>query len=157
MRRSQCHREARRLAKAYRAAMAVCQLPDGFEVIDAESLTADGLATAGGSLVAVYGPAGEPVALPDLGEPTPPVSTTLVALQRMQWGECRGFDTASGGWLTVYRSCLGYGIDRWPVPDKPTRPALSDARPGERPLAEFVEGRGYSLTAEQVEATIDNS
>ena len=133
MRRSQCHKEARRLAVAYRASMAVCQLPDGFDVLDVESLTADGLAVAAGSLVAVYGAAGEPLPLPDLGEPTPTISATLARLNRMVFGECIGFDTASGGWVTVYRSVSGYGVDRW-------------AEPG-----------GYSLTAGEVEETINNS
>ena len=113
--------------------MAVCQLPDGFDVLDVESLTADGIASARGSLLAVYGAAGEALALPDLGEPTPRISPTLARLGRMVYGECIGFDTPSGGWLTVYRSCTGYGIDRWAVPG------------------------GYSLTAEEVEATIGNS
>ena len=113
--------------------MAVCRLPDGFDVLDVESLTADGLVAAGGSLLAVYGPDGEPLALPDLGEPTPQPSATMARLDRMVYGECIGFDTPSGGWLTVYRSVTGYGIDRWPVPG------------------------GYSLTAEEVEAAIDNS
>lgn len=113
--------------------MAVCQLPGDFEVIDAESLSADGLAVAGGSLVAVYGADGEPLALPDLGEPTPTVSATLARLDRMVYGECIGFDTASGGWLTVYRSVSGYGVDRWAEPN------------------------GYSLTAKQVEEAIENS
>ena len=132
MRRDECLKEARRLAMAYRAAMAVCRLPEGYDVLDVESLSADGLHAAGGSLLAVYGPTGEPVALPDLGEPTPRKSAIMARLERMVYGQCTGFDTPSGGWLTVYRSKTGYGVDRWPIPG------------------------GYSLTAGEVEKTIES-
>ena len=118
-------------AIACQSSMAVCRLGETHDVIDVASLTADALAAADGSLVAVYGPSGEVAALPDLGPVTPRLSATMARLDRMVYGECIGFDTASGGWLTVYRSKTGYGVDRWPVPG------------------------GYSLTAGEVAAVVD--